>query len=216
MKRANDVPQGGSLEENHNEENEGRVGDFEQQHDLALDVRRHSYHSNHSVPSQHDIAKRSLSLPSPKEIQKLLVPQSPLPNGLSPSRSLSIPSTELSMSDTPMSSDDTPMPIAYQQQEQIQQLAGDGYDGNNKEIGTTKAIINLCKCFSGASIFAMPWALRQSGLLLGAVSILILAVLTYYTLYWIGKCSHLVRYDFSLLLSLVCFSKSKSWMLRCF
>ena len=48
--------------------------------------------------------------------------------------------------------------------------------------------------FAGASLFAMPWAFGQSGLLSGSLSLIFLAFLTYYTLYWLGKCSHLVWY----------------------
>eukprot|EP01083_Nonionella_stella_P211874 765648_1 len=58
-------------------------------------------------------------------------------------------------------------------------------------LSQTAAFINLCKCFSGASLFAMPWAFSQSGLLSGIISLIFLSFLTYFTLYWLGKCSHL-------------------------
>ena len=63
---------------------------------------------------------------------------------------------------------------------------------SDRLLSKTAAFINLCKCFSGASLFAMPWAFGQSGLLSGSLSLIFLAFLTYFTLFWLGKCSHLV------------------------
>eukprot|EP01083_Nonionella_stella_P166409 556281_1 len=62
---------------------------------------------------------------------------------------------------------------------------------NASLLSQSDACINICKCFTGASLFAIPWALKQSGMLLGLVSLLCLAVMTYYTLYWLAECGHM-------------------------
>ena len=63
------------------------------------------------------------------------------------------------------------------------------------------AFINLLKCFCGSSLFTLPGAFAQSGLLNGCVSTIILGVLTYFTLCWLGECSHLVCTTWSYIVS---------------
>jgi len=65
-----------------------------------------------------------------------------------------------------------------------------GVSADQRLLSRTAATVNLVKVFSGGSVFAMPWAFAQSGLLSGTLSVVVLALLVYSTLYWLGKCSH--------------------------
>ena len=65
-------------------------------------------------------------------------------------------------------------------------------DSKNNSLSRCDAFINLFKCFCGSSLFTLPGAFAQSGLLNGCVSTIILGFLTYFTLCWLGECSHLV------------------------
>ncbi|KAL9655641.1 hypothetical protein ABK040_002304 [Willaertia magna] len=52
---------------------------------------------------------------------------------------------------------------------------------------------NIVKTFAGAGTFGLPWALRQSGLLTGTILLIILAILSNYTMKLLVKCRRYIQ-----------------------
>jgi len=53
-----------------------------------------------------------------------------------------------------------------------------------------RTFFNITKCFIGAASFELPWAIRQAGLIGGAVGILALGLMSFYTLTILTICGH--------------------------
>ncbi len=56
---------------------------------------------------------------------------------------------------------------------------------------TFRTFFNVTKCFVGAASLELPQAVQQGGLVLSLVGILLLAVISYYTLVLLTRCGHL-------------------------
>ena len=61
---------------------------------------------------------------------------------------------------------------------------------SNTESGTFHTLSNICKCFAGAASFELPWAFKQAGAVLAGISLILLAIMTNYTLKWLAMCGH--------------------------
>ena len=72
-------------------------------------------------------------------------------------------------------------------------MAGGG--GKRALSSTGVTIINLTKCFIGAASFELPWAVMQGGLIGSVAGIVVLALLSHFSLVRLALCGHLVHGD---------------------
>jgi proton-coupled amino acid transporter len=55
------------------------------------------------------------------------------------------------------------------------------------------ALVNILKTFAGAGTFALPWAIKQSGVITGIIGIVLLAVISNYTMQLLVKCRRYIQ-----------------------
>ncbi len=65
------------------------------------------------------------------------------------------------------------------------------YTRESHRVSTFRTFINITKCFVGAASFELPFAVMQAGWLVALLSILVLAVISRYTLVQLAQCGHL-------------------------
>ncbi|KAF0983942.1 hypothetical protein FDP41_007857 [Naegleria fowleri] len=61
------------------------------------------------------------------------------------------------------------------------------------KTNAVSAFLNITKTFAGAGSFALPWALKQSGLLAGVITLILLAILSNYTMKLLIKCRRYIQ-----------------------
>ena len=66
-------------------------------------------------------------------------------------------------------------------------------NNNNKHLSTVGAVSNLCSATLGAGVLALPYALKQAGLVWGAVLLLISAISTLYSLQLLVTACHVLH-----------------------
>lgn len=91
------------------------------------------------------------------------------------------------------------------QEEEPSYLPGDDIEGGNDNdddahrrtqparVSAIGAFSNIVKTFAGAGSFALPWSLQQSGVLAGLLSIVLLALLSDYTMMLLVRCRRFVQ-----------------------
>ena len=62
--------------------------------------------------------------------------------------------------------------------------------GKVVSVGMAGTIINISKCFMGASTFELPWAFDKAGLVGGTVGVLVFALLSNICFYFLTRLSH--------------------------
>ncbi|KAG2370695.1 hypothetical protein C9374_014306, partial [Naegleria lovaniensis] len=61
------------------------------------------------------------------------------------------------------------------------------------KTNAVSAFLNITKTFAGAGSFALPWALKQSGLLAGVITLILLAILSNYTMKLLIRCRRYIQ-----------------------